>query len=95
MNTKKQIKIANRGQLKRLIEKGMIEIRTDMILTDDYAFDASTNCQKSEEWKPAKIEDFSIYDFSWQGGKITPKASGNEYFWKLCTNNYYSVRIKA
>jgi hypothetical protein len=48
----KELKMTNtvrRDWIKRQIIKGNIEIRTDMILTDDYAYDNSANCHDEGE----------------------------------------------
>jgi hypothetical protein len=47
MNTTKSLTV-NRAWLKKQIAAGNVEIKTDMILTDDYAFDAAYKNQKSD-----------------------------------------------
>ena len=48
------MKIRNRGHLKRLIQRGLIEAKCIYSLTDDYAWDNANNFGKTD-WKPARI----------------------------------------
>lgn len=82
----------NRGWLKKQIADGNIEIKTDMILTDDYAFDASCNNQKSE-WKKANIKDFSDKDFKYKSGRAYWNEDKTEILWTMLANHYYTCRI--
>lgn len=87
-------KTINRGQLKRLVERGDLEARTE------YCFDETMGCTQgdSSPWKPARLRReygdtkqgfFNISDFSfrtksgaaWQNpnGTITLMVHGNEY----------------
>ena len=47
----------NRGHVKRAMQKGLVEVRCKMHLTDDYAFDAAVNFGKSEQWVRATIAE--------------------------------------
>lgn len=58
----------NRGWLKRRILEGSVEAKCDGVYTDDYAFDAATDFQRTG-WLRARIED----DYSkrqYDGGEI-------------------------
>lgn len=81
----------NRGWLKKQIEKGNIEIKTDMILTDDYAFDDAVKCQKSG-WRKADIKEFSEYDFKYKSGRAYWSQDGT-ISWTMLCNHYYTCRI--
>jgi hypothetical protein len=83
----------NRGWLKKQIIAGNIEIKTSMILTDDYAADAASNFKKSE-WAKADIANFDMDDdFNAPGGRAWWNDEKTEITWKLCANNYYKCRI--
>lgn len=86
------MKKIRRDWIKRQIEKGNILIKTDMILTDDYAFDAAYNCQKSD-WREAKIENFSDYDFKFKSGYAYWNNDGT-FSWTMLTNHYYTCKLK-
>lgn len=81
----------NRGWLKRQIAAGNVEIKTEMILTDDYAFDAAYKNQKSE-WKKADINDYCDDDFQFKGGYARWNDNG-EISWTMLTNYYYTCRL--
>jgi len=81
----------NRGWLKKQIAAGNVEIKTDIILTDDYAFDASSNCQKSE-WRKADISDFGLYDFTYKSGRAYWTKDGL-INWVMLANHYYTCRL--
>lgn len=66
----------NRGGLKKLLSAGLIEAKCDYVYTDDYAFDAAYNFQKTD-WMPAgfsedhgqgKTANFSSWDLSTRSG---------------------------
>lgn len=86
------MKAVNRGWLKKQIEKGNVEIKCDMVLTDDYAFDAAFNCQKSE-WAKADIKNFNDQDFKYKSGRAYWNADGKTISWIMLCNHYYTVRI--
>lgn len=92
MNTQTKSRTVNRGWLKKQIAAGNIEIKTDMILTDDYAFDAAYNCQKSE-WKKADIKDFSDQDFQFKSGRAYWNDERTEISWTMLANHYYTCRL--
>jgi len=48
----------NRGRLRREIEKGMWAVKCDGKYTDDYAFDAAYNFQKSDFMDAKVVMDF-------------------------------------
>lgn len=85
------MKTVNRGWLKRQIEKGLVEIKCDMVLTDDYAFDVAYNYQK-DDWKKAEIKNFHDQDFKYKSGRAYWNADGTISWIMLC-NHYYTVRI--
>ena len=82
----------NRGWLRRQIEAGKIEIKTDMILTDDYAFDAAYNAQKSG-WTKADIKNFSEEDFKYSSGRAYWNEDRTEMRWTMLANHYYTCRF--
>ncbi len=53
---RKHTNTVNRGWLKRRILEGKVIAKCDSYFTDDYAFDAAYNYQKTD-WLPARIED--------------------------------------
>lgn len=81
----------NRGWLKKQISAGNAEIKKDMILTDDYAFDVASKNQKSD-FKKANISDFCDDDFTFPDGRATWKSDGT-INWRMLTNHYYTVRL--
>lgn len=81
-----------RDWIKRQIIAGNIEIRTDMILTDDYAYDNSANCQKSD-WELADIKNFHDADFKYKSGHAYRADNGN-IAWTMLANHYYTIRLK-
>jgi hypothetical protein len=85
-------KTIRRDWLKRQIQKGNMQIKTKMILTDDYAYDNATNCQASE-WHDAKIEDFYDQDFKYSTGFAQWNDDGTINFAMMC-NHYYILRLK-
>lgn len=85
----------NRGWIKRQIIAGNLEIRTDMILTDDYAFDAAGKNQKSENFVKANINDFIEDDFNGPCGNAFWSADRKTFRWKKYTNHYYTCRLIA
>lgn len=46
----------NRGQLKKLVAAGLMQAKCDYRMTDDYAFDNSINCGKTE-WLDAQLDE--------------------------------------
>ena len=80
-----------RDWLKRQIIKGNIEIKTDMILTDDYAFDNAYNCQKSG-WRKANIESYTDQDFKYSYGALHKNEDGT-LSWTMLCNHYYTCRL--
>ncbi len=70
-----------------------MDIRVDMILTDDYAFDAGSNYQKSD-WSTADIKNFDDYDFKYKSGRATWNDDGTTIAWTMLTNYYYTLRLK-
>ena len=86
-------KTVRRDWLKRQIAKGNIEIKCNMILTDDYAYDNASNCQKSD-WKKANIENFSEQDFKYQSGYAYWNEDKTEISWTMLCNHYYTCRIR-
>ena len=75
-----------------MIEKGKIEIKCDMILTDDYAFDNATNCQK-HSWKKADISCFSNEDFKYKSGRAYWNQDKTGIKWVMLCNHYYTCRL--
>lgn len=88
----KQSNTVNRGWLKKQIAAGNIEIKTDMILTDDYAFDAAYENQKSG-WKKADISNYSDDDFTYKSGRAYWNAERTEISWTMLANHYYTCRL--
>lgn len=84
-------KTIRRNWLKSQIEKGNIEIKTDMILTDDYAFDAATKCQKTG-WEKADIKNFHKDDFTMSTGRAYQNQDGT-ITWVMCSGYYYTCRL--
>ena len=82
-----------RDWIKRQIIAGKVMIETNMILTDDYAFDAAYNCQKSN-WRKADIKHFSEQDFKYTSGYAywENKAEGI-ISWTMLCNHYYTIKI--
>ena len=80
-----------RNWLRKQIELGNIEIKCNMILTDDYAFDNATNCQKSD-WKKADINDFRKEDFKYKSGYAYWNPD-NTINWTMLANHYYTCRL--
>ena len=100
------MRIANRGHLKRLITKGIVEARCIYHYTDDYAWDNATNFGKTD-WLPAYLnssleEDeqvegivFDEWDFKTQGGYLSPdRDKEGIYTYAIHSNLVYEVRIK-
>ena len=85
-------KTVNRGWLKKQIEKGNVEIKCDMILTDDYAFDAAYKYQKEESWRKALAADFKEQDFKYKSGRAYWNENGT-ISWTMLCNHYYTVRL--
>lgn len=83
----------NRLWLKKQIIAGNIEIKRTQILTDDYAFDAAYNFQKSD-WKLANIEDFTEMDFKYGSGRAYWNDDKTVINWTLLANHYYECRLK-
>lgn len=50
-------KTVNRGWLKRRILEGKVEAKCNYKYSDDYAYDAAVNFNKSEQWLPARITE--------------------------------------
>ena len=96
------LKIANRGHLKRLIKKGMIEVRCDHHFTDDYAFDKAYNYGKTG-WMDAVLCDtmqnidgkivFTDWDLKTKSGALWTNDN-KIYNLSIHSNLTYSVRIK-
>ncbi|MDA3940493.1 MAG: hypothetical protein PF693_14480 [Spirochaetia bacterium] len=82
-----------RDWIKRQIIKGNIEIRTDMILTDDYAYDNSANCHESKEWNIADIKNFTDHDFKYKSGYAYKNEDGS-IKWTMLANHYYTIRLR-
>ena len=80
-----------RDWLKKQITLGNIEIKCDMILTDDYAFDSASNFRKSE-WKKADIKDFRDQDFKYSSGSAYKNNDGT-ISWTMLCNHYYTCRV--
>jgi hypothetical protein len=85
------MKIVNRGWLKKQIEKGNIEIKCEQVLTDDYAFDAAFNFQKSD-WVKADIKNFNDQDFKFKTGRAYWSQDGT-ISWTMLCNHYYTCRL--
>ena len=66
-------------------------IRRDQIFTDDYAYDAAVNFQKSSEYKLANIKNFSEHDFRYQSGGAWWNDDGT-ISWVMLANHYYTLK---
>jgi len=86
-------KAIRRDWIKRQIAKGNIEIKTEMILTDDYAFDAASGCQKTSEWVKADINNFNDRDFQYKSGHAYWNDDHTEISWTMLCNHYYKLRL--
>lgn len=84
-------KAVRRDWIKRQIKAGKMEIKIEMILTDDYVWDAATDNHKTG-WRKADINCFSDYDFECASGKAY-RAEDGTIAWKICTNNYVKLRM--
>ena len=82
----------NRGWLKKQIAAGNVEIKTNYVLTDDYAFDASVNAQASG-WKKADIVNFSDDDFQYKSGRAYWNEERSEIKWYMLANHSYTCRL--
>lgn len=85
------MKIVRRDWIKRQIIAGNVEIKTDMILTDDYAFDAAYSFQK-KDWVKADIKYFDDNDFRYKTGYAYLNEDGT-ISWTMLANHYYTIRI--
>jgi hypothetical protein len=84
-------KTIRRDWLKKQMAAGNIEIKCNMILTDDYAFDAAYNFQKSD-WSKANIKDFDDMDFKYKSGYAYMDDNGLIH-WTMLANHYYTCRL--
>lgn len=97
----------NRQSLKKLMALGALEAKCDFSYTDDYAFDNSINCGKTE-WIPAAYVDvkfarhenriegslvFGNWDFETSSGKCWIDKDGT-YSLSVHSNLSYSFRVK-
>ena len=89
----KTSRTVRRDWIKRQIIAGNIEIKTDMILTDDYAYDNASNCQKSD-WRTADIKDFNDADFKYGSGRAYWSEDRETISWTMLANHYYTIRVK-
>ena len=91
MNDNRMIR---RDWIKKQITLGNVLIKTDMILTDDYAFDSAYKCQKTEKWVRANIEDYNDYDFKYKSGHAywVNKEEGI-IAWTMLCNHYYTIKL--
>ena len=89
---KNQTNTVNRGWLKNQIAKENIEIKCQQILTDDYAFDAGYNYQKSD-WKKADIKNYTYQDFKYKSGRAYWNNDRTQIEWIMLCNHYYTCRI--
>ncbi len=95
-------RISNRGHLKRLISKGLIEVKCKYHYTDDYAYDSAYNFGKTD-WMPAVLNNdnkfdensisFNDWDFTSCGYLSKIKEDGT-YSFAIHSNLVYSVRFK-
>ena len=96
------MKTLRRDKLKRDIQKGLLEGKCTMHLTDDYRFDASNNFGKSEGWAPIVIREVGEFfpgkinlhesDFeSGSGGASINEETGVVSF-RVHSNLYYEFR---
>ena len=83
----------NRAWLRRQIEKGNVQIKCDMVLTDDYAMDSAMNFQKEEGWKTADIKNFNDRDFRNKSGQARWNHNRTEISWTMLCNHYYTCRL--
>ncbi len=102
----KVTKISNRGHLKNLVKKGLIEAKCDFHLTDDYAFDSAYNFGKDENWLPVEhVEDLrdgkngfislSDWDFGTKSGGLYRNGGESScYTFYIHSNLSYTLRIK-
>jgi len=86
-----KIKTIRRDWLKKQIHVGNIEIRCNGIYTDDYAFDASVDYQRSD-WHKADLSHFNDQSFRYQSGGCWQTEDGLIH-WNLCANHYYECRL--
>jgi len=87
-------KTVRRDWIKKQIIAGNVLIKCDMILTDDYAFDAAYNCQKTENWRKANIEDFNDQDFKYKSGwAYWANKEEGIISWTMLCNHYYTIKI--
>jgi len=106
----KKLHIANRGHLKRLIARGLIEARCKYHYTDDYAFDNAANFGKTD-WLPAYLDsaipegeqvDGIIFrenkrgwnDFKSRSGGLWENKEAGTYTFLIHSNLSYEVRLK-
>jgi len=104
-NNKQVTKISNRGHLRNLVKKGLIEAKCDFHYTDNYAYDNASNFGKDEDWGQTEyVEDlrngthgiisFSDHDFTGPSGGLRRINDGPYYTFYIHSNLYYTVRIK-
>jgi len=100
------MRIANRGHLKRLIAKSMIEARCRYHYTDDYAWDNATNFGKTD-WLSAYLKSeikegeqvkgiiFEDWDFKTSSGYLSlNREKEGIYTFAIHSNLVYEVRVK-
>ena len=95
--------IANRGHLKRLIAKGLIEARCKYHYTDDYGFDAAYNFGETD-WSPAYLKSeiaddqqingiiFDDSGFSGSCGRLWKNKENYSFY--IHSNLSYEIRFK-